>query len=114
MATCYVKAFIREEIGDCEITSYCGLRDNEELAGEVSEEIFNFLKDTLGDGNFECLVEVKIIGTSSFDGEHTEYDVDFDFDLIDFEQYPVEESNFRITTGVIRADDITAFKEEEE
>ena len=88
MGVCYVKAFICDEIGDCEILGSVGVENNEELAGEATEELFTFLRDELGEGNFECLVEVQIIHTTSFDGEYTEHDVDFDFTLIDFEQFP--------------------------
>ena len=114
MSKCYVKVFICDEIDGCEIVTLCGLRDNEEMAIEADSDIFNFLKEKLGAGAFECLLEVEIIGTSSFNGEHTEWDVDYSFALVDYEHYPAKESDFRITTGIIRADDIMAFKEEAE
>ena len=88
MARCYMKVFVCDEIDGCEIGSLCGLRDNEEMAVEAQDGIFEFLREKLGAGAFECLVEVEIIGTSSFNGEHTERDVDYSFALVDYEQYP--------------------------
>lgn len=96
MAKCYVKAFICDEMDGCEIVNSCGLRDNEELAAETEHDMFDFLRNKLGAGAFECLVEVEITGTSSFDGEYTEYDVDFCFELIDFEKFPEEEKTNEI------------------
>ena len=47
MDRCYMKVFICDEIDGCEIGSLCGLRDNEEMAVEAQDDIFEFLREKL-------------------------------------------------------------------